>query len=290
MKRAFALLAAMLAALAVHVPATARVTVVETWEYEVADDGPAADAGQAGRFVSGAPLGKVPGALAQGVTYGPFRVIDDSHAALLGITDDRSPAQFAAMLRDYPGIATLEMIECPGTFDDIANLQLGRMIRAAGIATRVPRGGSVRSGAVELFLAGANRTIEDGASFAVHAWEDDSGLQANDYPASAPENRKYIAYYREMGMSAQQAQAFYAMTNSAPFEEARWLSAREMSGWVRFGPVPAYSLPARSQAARRLAHAPGVALAPFSPKEHPQGQGEERAPRLAYLDLAALLH
>ncbi|OJW66608.1 MAG: hypothetical protein BGO57_08710 [Sphingomonadales bacterium 63-6] len=281
MKRAFAILAAICAAFAIHLPATARVTVVETWEYEVAGDGPAAEAGQAGRFVSGVPLGKIPGAVAPGPTYGPFRVIDDSHAALLGITDDRSPAQFAAMLRDYPGIAILEMIECPGTFDDIANLRLGRMIRAAGIATRVPRGGSVRSGAVELFLAGANRSIEDGASFAVHAWEDDSGRQASDYPASAPENRKYIAYYRDMGMSAQQAQAFYAMTNSAPFEKARWLSAGEMRSWVRFGQAAVYSL-----AARPLAHAPALAPAAFSLRE----QRQVRAPRLAYLDLGALLH
>ncbi|MBN8785400.1 MAG: hypothetical protein J0G98_20260, partial [Terrimonas ferruginea] len=265
MKRAFAILAAICAAFAIHLPATARVTVVETWEYEVAGDGPAAEAGQAGRFVSGVPLGKIPGAVAPGPTYGPFRVIDDSHAALLGITDDRSPAQFAAMLRDYPGIAILEMIECPGTFDDIANLRLGRMIRAADIATRVPRGGSVRSGAVELFLAGANRSIEDGASFAVHAWEDDSGRQASDYPASAPENRKYIAYYRDMGMSAQQAQAFYAMTNSAPFEKARWLSAGEMRSWVRFGQAAVYSL-----AARPLAHAPALAPAAFSLREQRQ--------------------
>src|SRR5690349_8633193 len=47
--------------------------------------------------------------------YGPFRVIDGSSAALVGITDDASPAQFAAMLRDFPAIATLELVECPGT-------------------------------------------------------------------------------------------------------------------------------------------------------------------------------
>lgn len=164
--------------------------------------------------------------------YGPFRVLDHGRAALVGITDEATPAQFAAMLRDYPAIATLEMIDCPGTLDDRANLKLGRMIREHGIATHVPGDGSVRSGAVELFIAGARRTIDDGARFAVHAWLDDAGYQPGQYAAGAPENRKYLTYYRDMGMTADDAAAFYAMTNSVPNQDARWLSAQEMRGWI----------------------------------------------------------
>ena len=223
MRRICALIACCLAAFAVA-PAHARTVTVIEWEEWVEE----APAHGSDRFVSGVPLEHVAGI----ATYGPFRVIDPTRAALVGITDQRSPAQFAAMLRDYPGLAMLEMVECPGTFDDLANLRLGRMIRGAGIATHVPGNGSVRSGAVELFLAGSLRTVEDGASFAVHAWEDDSGLEATDYAATAPENRKYLDYYREMGMSAQRAQAFYAMTNSVPFADARWLTAEEMRGWI----------------------------------------------------------
>ena len=175
-------------------------------------------------------------AMPEGIaTYGPFRVTDESHAALVDVTDEGSPAAFDAMLRDYPGIAVLDMIDCPGTEDDRANLRLGRMIRARGIATHVPAGGSVRSGAVELFLAGASRRIDDGAEFAVHAWIDEDGRQADEYAASSPENRKYLTYYREMGMRAGQATAFYAMTNSVPFEHARWLDAAEMRGWLDYG-------------------------------------------------------
>jgi hypothetical protein len=226
------------------VPAHARtVTVVETVTVE--------DAGSAERFVSGVPLESVAGI----ATYGPFRVTDATHAALVGITDEQSPREFAAMLRDYPALAELDMLECPGTFDDRANLALGRMIRRAGLETHVPADGSVRSGAVELFLAGAHRSIDDGARFAVHAWEDEDGLQATDYPADAPDNTKYLAYYRDMGMSADQAAAFYAMTNSVPNEQARWLSAADMRFWVP------------------TEHAPLAA-----------------APQLAYLDLSGLLN
>ena len=129
----------------------------------------------------------------------------------------------------------LEFIEAPGTQDDRANLQLARAIRAHGLATRVAAGGSVRSGAVELFLAGVTREIADGSEFAVHAWLDDWGRGAEDYPSGAAEHRRYLDFYVEMGMNDQQAAQFYAMTNSVPFEQARWLSGVEMRKWMRAG-------------------------------------------------------
>ena len=174
------------------------------------------------------------------------------------LAGDTARAATTGEVQDFPQITTLTMQECPGTFDDRANLKVGRMIRAAGIVTYVPAGGSVRSGGVELFLAGVERRIDDGAKFAVHAWEDDAGLEASDYSATAPENRKYLAYYREMGMSEGEASAFYAMTNSVPHEQARWLDAAEMRRWL-----------GQNGSMTETAPAP---------------------PRLAYLDLNALLN
>jgi hypothetical protein len=182
-----------------------------------------------GRFVAAQPAA-VPGGIA---TYGPFRVLDGTRAALVDATDTRSPAQFTAMLRAYPRIESIEMIECPGTDDDRANLRLGLMIRARGIATHVPAGGSVRSGAVELFLAGAQRLADPGAEFAVHSWADEDGREPADFAADAPENRIYIDYYRAIGMSEPEARAFYGMTNSVRNADARWLTASEMAQWVR---------------------------------------------------------
>ncbi len=184
---------------------------------------------QAARYAFPAPHQPQVQALAN---YGPFQVISPNRAAMIGSTGPMSPHQFAAMLRDYPGIDTLELVDAPGTNDDIANLQVGRMIRDYGIATHVPRNGSVRSGAVELFLAGSVRTMEDGARFAVHSWLDHLGRQPQDFAPDAPENRFYLDYYQDMGMSAQEADAFYAMTNSVPHQSAKWLNASEMRAWV----------------------------------------------------------
>ena len=226
--RCFAALALSLIAFAA-VPAAAQVvTVTET--VEITED-VSSDAGLGGseRFVMAAPAD-----LPRGIAcFGPFRVLDAGRAALVAATDEASPAQFQAMLRAYPGIALIEMIECPGTEDDRANLKLGRMIHARGISTHVPAGGSVRSGGVELFLAGKNRIADPGAEFAVHSWADEDGREAKDYADSAPENRAYIGFYEEMGMAQPQARAFYAMTNSVPNAQAKWLTAAEMGQWVR---------------------------------------------------------
>lgn len=229
MRRPFFILAAMLAAVAAPAAAQTRVTVTVTEWVEVEG---------AARFVPG-----IPDAVADGEAFGPFRVVSEDRAALVGVTDAASPRQFEAMLQAHPGILTIQMIECPGTDDDTANLQLGRMIRAKGIATHVPDGGSVRSGAVELFLAGSTRQIDDGAEFAVHSWRDSDGKEAADFSADAAPNRAYLEYYRDMGLA--RPQAFYAMTNAVPNAEARWLDAAEMRGWLGEGaasetPVIAY--------------------------------------------------
>lgn len=164
--------------------------------------------------------------------YGPFVVASPGVAMMVGPTNARSPHDFDTMLRDFPGIAKLNMVEAPGTNNDIANLALGRKIREAGISTHVPQDGSVRSGAVELFLAGETRSIEDGAEFAVHSWLDNHGREADDFAPDHPAHRLYLDYYVEMGMSEVQARRFYAMTNSVPHSHALWLEADDMRGWI----------------------------------------------------------
>lgn len=172
--------------------------------------------------------------------YGPFAVTSATSAMMIGPTDSASPFLFDAMLRDFPALARLDMIEAPGTSNDIANLAVGRRIRAAGIATHVPEGGSVRSGAVELFLAGSNRTMADSAQFAVHSWLDNHGREADDFSPDHPAHRLYLDYYVEMGMSEAQAREFYAMTNSVPHESALWLAASDMRPWVAESHLPVF--------------------------------------------------
>lgn len=184
---------------------------VETFEYEVSIPQPEAP----------------PTVVALG-EYGPFRVITSQIVEMSGTVDSFSPDYFREMLIHQPDITRVIMIDCSGSVDEAANLNLARMIRRAGISTHVPAHGSVRSGAVELFLAGAVRSADPGAEFVVHSWMDEDGLEANDYPASDPVHTEYLEYYAEMGVPSDQAQAFYTLTNSVPFSGQLTLSRNDL--------------------------------------------------------------
>lgn len=162
--------------------------------------------------------------------FGPFFVIDQRTAELDGTIDSSTPAAFKRLLEHYPEISTIRMIECPGSEDDDANLQLARMVRGAGINTHVPANGSIRSGGVELFLAGVKRTAEPGAEFGVHSWQDEDGLEAEDYAANDPVHANYVNYYVDMGLKPEVAKAFYAFTNkAAPHDGVYYMKPVELS-------------------------------------------------------------
>ena len=219
--------------------------------------------------------------------YGPFMVLDGKRAALIGSTDRDSPADFRAMLAAHPGLERLDFLDAPGTRHDLANLRLGRLIRAAGLATHVPEGGSARSGAVELFLAGTRRSMDAGALFAVHSWRDEVGREPADFAPDAPENRLYLDYYTEMGMSEAEARAFYAMTNSVPHAGALWIKGSEMMRWVapEAAPRPAAQVAARSRSITGPTLSPWLVALPG-----PGGplvltlSAAQRAPQIAHAD------
>ena len=165
-------------------------------------------------------------------SFGPFSVIDGTTVRMAGDVTSATPRQFAAMLAAFPGLKRLEMIDCPGSLDEEANLILARAIRRAGMETVVPAGGSIRSGAVELWLAGVTRRAAPDAEFGVHSWADEYGREANDYPANDPVHAEYLGYYREMGLNDAKARAFYALTNSTPFDDVRYLTRDDMARFV----------------------------------------------------------
>jgi len=216
--------------------------------------------------------------------YGPFRVLDDNRAALVGATNSQSPQYFEMMLEDFPALGVLEIVEGPGTSDDVANLKVGRKIREAGLTTRIGAGGSARSGAVELFLAGEEHVIEDGAEFAVHSWRDNFGREPGDYAPNAPENRFYLDYYEEMGMQADTARAFYDMTNSVPHVSALWLDAQDMRPWVaEMGAAVEAELPATKRPVFAFEAVPSAPIGGIAPIEAIDfGTLETPAPQLAY--------
>jgi hypothetical protein len=177
---------------------------------------------------SAAPASAVPNpaAIAQ---FGAFAVIAADRAELNGAIDADSVGQFGAMLAAYPKIARIDMIDCPGTENDEANLEIARLIRKYGMHTHVPANGSIRSGGVELFLAGIKRTADKGAEFGVHSWIDSEGREAKDVPASDPVHASYMRYYQDVGFTPDQAKAFYAFTNATRFDQIHYMTGPELA-------------------------------------------------------------
>lgn len=247
------MIAGLFAALLVLAPARAAdiapsaITLTTTISWTVEDDGgddsaatlladdslanagAAVEGGTTRRYVPTAGLAP---AIRGKTQFGPFAVIDGMTAEMAGDVDSATPRAFAAMLAAYPTLKRLEMVDCPGSLDEAANLVLARAIRRAGLATNVPPGGSVRSGAVELFLAGVTRSAAPDAEFGVHSWRDENGYEASDYPADDPVHAEYLNYYREMGLDAAKARAFYALTNSTSFDDVRYLTRDDMARFV----------------------------------------------------------
>lgn len=174
-------------------------------------------------------LGSAAPGSAVNAQFGPFSFKGGNVAELNGVIDQTTPEQVRRMLALYPGISLIRMIDCPGTENDEANLEVARMIRRAGISTFVPKEGSVRSGGVDLFLAGVHHTAEPGAEFGVHSWEDENGRQARDVPASDPAHQAYLRYYQDIGLTPEQASAFYAFTNQASFDNIHYMTQHELA-------------------------------------------------------------
>lgn len=167
------------------------------------------------------------------VRFGAFALVSADRARLVGVTDGNSPSDFIAMMEAHPGIRALELVNCPGTRDDIANLRLGRIIRQHGIVTIAPAGASVRSGAVEIFLAGTTRKAASDARFAVHSWLSADGRQASGSRGDDPARAAYERYYRDMGLTEARARAFYDLTVSVPNNHTLQLAPQDLARYAK---------------------------------------------------------
>lgn len=132
---------------------------------------------------------------------------------MTGEVDRDTPSKLAAALRAHPKARRIVMECVPGSRDDDANLKAARMVRAARLHTHIVSGGMVASGGTDFFLSGVERTIGEDVYIGVHSWSGDDVGPPAKLPRSHPEHRKYLAYYREMGIPT----AFYWFTlNAAP--------------------------------------------------------------------------
>ncbi len=148
---------------------------------------------------------------------------DGNRLIATGAIDGTTLERFREAQKAHPNAKVLVLQNIGGSVDDDANLIFSRAVRAAGFTTIVPADGMVASGGTDLFLAGKERILEDGACVGVHSWggEFEDGA---DVPRNDPQHQQYLDYYDTMGTP----QDFYWYTlEAAPATGIHWMTAAE---------------------------------------------------------------
>ncbi len=169
--------------------------------------------------------------------YGIFYYQDEATVIIDGLIDSDLPTYWSNYISDFPNTELMIMKDCPGSTDDIANWEAAKEIHEQGVSIHLPSDAIIASGAVDLFLAGVNRTREAGSKIGVHSWEDGNGNQATDYPVGHEEHQGAIDYYIDVGFSKEDAEAFYYFTiNIASFDDIHWMTDEEIEQYNLLNP------------------------------------------------------
>ncbi len=162
--------------------------------------------------------------------FPPFYVSKDHRSATLnGIIDSNSYVQFNQMYIKHSDIEVILFDEAPGSVDDDANARIGRRIHDLNLDTHIIDNGIIASGAVDLFLAGRNRTRGINTSIGVNSWADSNGNEASDFPENSSVHDFYINYYLRIGMSSQLANDFYFFSiNAADSDSLYFMNESEI--------------------------------------------------------------
>ncbi len=127
-----------------------------------------------------------------------------------GGTDSSSLSYMKTFLEQHPEITHLVFQYMPGTTDGASNLEIARLIRKRGLTIHLQKNSYIASGAVDLFISGAKRTMECGAQIGVHSWRTAPGINA-DSLGRDPLRTNHERFLRDMGIDP----AFYQFTQDA---------------------------------------------------------------------------
>ncbi len=145
-----------------------------------------------------------------------------------GVITSATPREFEQIIRANPQIRTLVETDVEGSVDDAAMIRMGYRVRQLGLETRLYADSEIFSGAVQLFLAGVERSMIRGAVIGVHSWRN-SRRDGAEYPRDSREHALNRQYVEDMLGD----DAFYWFTlQAAPSELIHVMTDREIA---RFG-------------------------------------------------------
>ncbi len=127
-----------------------------------------------------------------------------------------------------PHVKTLVLEHIDGSVNDEVNMHTGRLVRKAGLTTRVLKDSEIASGAVDLFASGSKRIVQRGATLGVHSWCCVEGKTAADLPEDHSGHTLQLEYFTEM-MGPKLGPDFYFFTlRAAPFDGVKNMTEQEI--------------------------------------------------------------
>lgn len=173
--------------------------------------------------------------------------VSGTFAVAYGVIDGTTPTVVQNLIDNHPQVTTIVMYACPGSDNDVANLQAAKLIYEKGYKMYLPVNGWVASGATDMFLAGSTRVVEvTPDAVGVHSWSDGVN-EATDFPHGHEFHQPYINYYMSVGFSQEEAEDFYYFTiDAAPASNVHWMTQDEMDQYkvrtCKYAQNPNYSI------------------------------------------------
>ena len=131
---------------------------------------------------------------------------------------------------NHKNVKTIVLTQVDGSINDAVNMHTGRILREAGLNTKVLEDSDIASGGVDLFCAGKKRFIAKGAKLGVHSWSGDN-INADELPKNHPAHQYQLAYFTQM-LGKKRGTDFYFYTlTSAPPESIHYMSEEELKNW-----------------------------------------------------------
>ena len=144
-----------------------------------------------------------------------------------GTTGSGSLADLEEALAENPQIRVVVLNRVEGSDDDSVNLEMARILRSRNLDTHLNADSVIESGGVELFIGGADRTMDKGARIGVHSWYDEDGrYQGRDLPRDHPDHQPYLEAYRALGIPED---FYWFILDAAPSDAMYFLTADDIA-------------------------------------------------------------
>ena len=121
--------------------------------------------------------------------------IKGNEAYLSGTLGTIAYVQIKDMINQHPEVKTLVLTNVAGSVNDAVNMHTGRILRKAGLNTKVLSNSEIASGGVDLFCAGNERIVEQGAKIGIHSWCCVNDVTAAEIPKEHPAHMYQIEYF-----------------------------------------------------------------------------------------------